>query len=471
MRLFDRLFQNQIQAAVRSRLAVIENENTFLIGTRSMSQSGRDRFSYDREEILSQSLEAWRVNPLARRIVELTTQYIIGGGLSINCEGDRESKFFDHFWNHRLNRLSTRVFEMADELTRTGNLFVLLSTDASGMSYLRIMPASHIEKIVSRPNDIEQPLRFIPKSGLENLNPDPIPAYDPLTDNNDQAVILHYTINRPAGAQWGESDLAPLLVWLSRYSNWLQDRARLNRFRNAFLYIVHAKFASEAQRKARQNALNASPPQPGSILVADENEEWKILSPRLESADAEKDGLALKKMISAGAGIPLHFLAEPESTTRTTAESAGGPTFRRYEQRQEYFLWLLQDLLGVVLSRRARVDRKLKPDTDFTITGSDISSRDNGALAQAACYMINVLRELKDRDLIANEELLRVIYRFFGESVDALAMLEKAKSQAVDQQGKLTPDTRSSGKNPGLKTLPLLDSDENETLPILKVKK
>ena len=120
---------------------------------------------------------------------------------------------------------------------------------------------------------------FIPKADIENLNPDPIPAYDPLTDSNDRAVILHYTINRPAGAQWGESDLAPLLVWLSRYSNWLQDRARLNRFRNAFLYIVQAKFASEAQRKARQNALNASPPKPGSILVADENETWKTISP------------------------------------------------------------------------------------------------------------------------------------------------------------------------------------------------
>ena len=301
MSIFSRLFKNQIDAALRQQLAVIENQDTFLVGTRSLSQSDRDRFSYDREEILSQSLEAWRVNPLARRIVELTTQYIVGGGLTVNCKGDPEAKFLDKFWNHRLNRMGTRVYEMADELTRTGNLFLMLSTDASGMTYLRVMPASHIENIISRPNDIEQPLLFKPKADIENLSPAPVPAYDPLTDANDQSVILHYTINRPAGAQWGESDLAPLLVWLSRYSNWLQDRARLNRFRNAFLYIVQAKFASEVQRKARQNALNASPPKPGSILVADENESWKILSPRLESADAEKDGLALKKMVAAGA--------------------------------------------------------------------------------------------------------------------------------------------------------------------------
>jgi len=470
MSIFDTLFKKQIDQAVRKQLAMVENSDTFLIGTRSMTEGDRDRFSYDREEILSQSLEAWRVNPLARRIVELTTQYIVGGGLSLNCKGEAENRFLDKFWHHRLNRLSTRVYEMADELTRTGNLFVLLSTDAAGMSYLRIMPASHIEKIIAAPNDIEQPLLFKPKADIANLDPAPISAYDPLTDSNEQTVILHYTINRPAGAQWGESDLAPLLVWLSRYSNWLQDRARLNRFRNAFLYIVQAKFASEAQRKARQTALNAAPPQPGSILVADENEEWKVLSPRLESADAEKDGLALKKMISAGAGIPLHFLAEPESATRTTAESAGGPTFRRYEQRQEYFLWLLQDILSVVLARRARVDHKLDPMVEFSITGSDISHRDNGSLAQAAYYMINVLSDMKDRNLIANDEFLRVIYRFFGESIDAADMLERAKQQMNEQQGKAPLKQVNPIGDPNTSTLPPIDDGLKDKTPIPKVK-
>ena len=471
MSIFDRFFKNQIGQAVRKQFAVIENADTFLIGTRSLSQSDRDRFSYDREEVLAQSLEAWRVNPLARRIVELTTQYIVGGGLSLNCKGELESKFLDQFWDHRLNRMSTRVYEMADELTRTGNLFIMVSTDQSGMSYLRVMPASHIEKIIARTNDIEQPLMFQPKADIENLSPEPIPAYDPLTDRNDEAVILHYTINRAAGAQWGESDLAPLLVWLSRYANWLQDRARLNRFRNAFLYVVQAKFASEAQRKARQNALNASPPKPGSLLVADENETWKVLSPRLESADAEKDGLALKKMISAGAGIPLHFLAEPESATRTTADAAGGPTFRRYEQRQEYFLWLLKDLLTVVLQRRARVDKKLDPRVEFTITGSDITSKDNGALAQAAYYMIKVLSDLKDRNLIANDEFLRVVYRFFGESVDAETMLKKAKSEIGEKQGKAPPwPDQSGGDSLDLK-LPPVDDGIKDKAPIPGVAK
>lgn len=457
MGIFDRFIQKQIDQAIRDHLAVVENENTFLIGTRPLSQSDRDRFSYDRGDILEDSLEAWRLNPLARRIVELTSQYVVGGGLTINCKDSAAAEFLGQFWSHRLNRMPVRVSEMCDELSRTGNLFVILTTDAAGMSYIRLMPASYIDEIAAKPNDVEQPLMFKLKADLENLSPEPIPAYDPNKDNPAKPVILQYAINRPAGAQWGEPDIAPLLVWLSRYSNWLQDRARLNRYRNAFLYIVQAKFASEAQRKQRQTALNANPPKPGSILVADENETWKVIHPRLDSSNAEKDGLALKKMISAGAGIPLHFLAEPESATRTTADAAGGPTFRRFEQRQQYFLWMMGDILRVVLSRRAKVDGKVNANAELSVTGADISSRDNLALSQAAYYMIEVLANLRDRSLVSNDEFLRVIYRFFGETVDAEEMLKRAKKDARKAQGKDNTVKDKSGRKPSKKAVYPLD--------------
>ena len=349
----------------------------------------------------------------------------------------------DEFWNHRLNHMPVRVAELCDELTRTGNLFLMLSTDEGGMSYFRVLPASEIEAIESKANDIEQPVAFKLKSSLEELDPKPVKAYDPLNDQNPDPVILHYTINRPAGAQWGEPDLAPLLRWLSRYSSWLEDRARLNRYRNAFVYVVSGKFTSEAQRKQRQTALNANPPAPGSILVTDENEKWTAIHPRLESGDAEKDGLALKKMIAAGAGMPLHFLAEPESSTRTTAEEAGGPTYRHFEQRQGHFVWMLSDILRAVLNRRAKIDKKILPDVELTVTGSDISSRDNTSLAQAAYYAINVLDDLRDRKLITNDEFLRLVYRFFGEAVDADDMLQKAAAEKNDQ-GKL-PEAKPLG--------------------------
>ena len=161
----------------------------------------------------------------------------------------------------------------------------------------------------------------------------------------------------------------------------------------------------------------------------DESETWEVLHPRLEADDANEDGLALKKMIAAGAGVPLHFLAEPESSTRTTAEAAGGPTFRRFEQRQQYFLWLVTDVLRVVTARRAQVDRRVDARAAIRVQGADISVRDNLAMAQAAASLAGCMTDLRDRRLIDDAELLRLVYRFAGEALDVEEMLARAARQ------------------------------------------
>ncbi|MEL7636404.1 MAG: hypothetical protein AAGU03_01440, partial [Anaerolineaceae bacterium] len=79
--LFQRTDINKEVSEVRSSLSLVEIENTLLVGSQSFSSQARDRDAYDRQEVLQDSLQAWRFNPLARRIVELTTQYATGGGL------------------------------------------------------------------------------------------------------------------------------------------------------------------------------------------------------------------------------------------------------------------------------------------------------------------------------------------------------------------------------------------------------
>ena len=462
MNIIDSLFRNQIDQAVRKQMAILESEANFMVGVRNMNQTDRDRLAPDRSEILEQALAAWRTNPLARRIVELTSQYCCGGGLSITSKNKKVGLFINEFWNHRLNNLNVRIFEMCDELTRSGNLFILFSSDPSGMSFIRVVPTSNVDEIIARANDIEQPVSFKMKQDIKTFDAQLFPAYDEQEDDLTKAVMVQYTINKPSGAQWGESDLAPILKWLARYSNWLEDRARLNRYRNAFLYTVSAKFASEVQRKARQQALNAEPPQPGSILVTDENEVWNVISPKLESRDAAEDGLALKKMIASGSGIPMHFLAEPESATRTTAEAAGGPTYRRFQERQDYFIWVIQDILTIALNRKGTIDGTLKKENKvnpyaITISGTDINTADNISLAMAAGNILTVLTTARDRQLIDDSEFLRLLYKFTGENIDIEEMLRR---------GKLAPSPLvGEGGGEGGNTLPGTDSPQFDGAP------
>jgi len=405
----------------------------------------RDRLPYDQQTILQEALEAWRSNPLARRIVGLTSQYVVGGGVRITCNHPDSKQFLKHWWEHELNQCALRIYEWCDELTRAGELFFLLSTDAAGMTYVRAIPAAQITAIETAENDLQQELAY--HQQLDGLGDEHIwAAYDSRSDSPDQSVMLHFAINRPPGAVRGESDLAPLLVWLNRYAIWLEDRARLNRYRNAFYFVVKSRFLSEAERATRQAVLNAVPPTPGSILVTDESEQWEVIHPRLESHEASTDGLSIKKMIAAGAGVPLHFLAEPESSTRSTAEAAGGPTFRHFEQRQLFFGEILRQLAVFAVRRRAMLDRRVDPEASIQVQTADLSARDNAALAIATQAASRTFFDLFDRGLINREELLRMVYRFAGEVQSQAAPDIDLDDPARQEVGSSGGGQRSSSK-------------------------
>jgi len=421
-----------VEAQVRQRLAVAENDNTFY-GNNNMSAWTRDRYDYDRQTIFAECLRAWRVNPIARWLVRITNAFVIGEGLSIEADHKATNKFLQEWWNHDLNDLDGNLTRWLDEQSRAGNLFFLFSADETGMSYVRAVPADLIKEIQHAENDVEQETFYIP----HDLNAPPWVAYNP-NDPDQTYFMVHIAVNRPVGTCWGEPDLATQLPWIGRFSAWLEDRARLNRFRNAFLYVWKKAWKSEDEKKKRAAELNAKPPPSGSHLLLDADEDIGVISPQLDSFDANMDGLALKKMISMG--LPLHYLAEPESATRTTAEAAGTPTFRNLAQIQTAYKRALTKLAKIAITVRKRTDNRVKPDAEITIKSPDITEKDNASLALAMNRTWPVAMDMYDRKLIDEKELMRIIFRMGGETFDNTKEINGLRKPLVQQPG--TPGTQ-----------------------------
>ena len=414
--IFKRLFSHQIGALQRA-FAITESEGTFKLGTRMWAEKYRDRADYSRDEVLEETLSAWRSNPLARRIVSLTTEYVFGDGFAVQCDPPATLEFLMKLWRHPLNRLDEQLPDACDELSRTGDLFPLLTTDSCGMSYIRFAPAESVAVIESAPNDIRQERRYLPPEAGTDPKTRSWSSYHYRPKN--KTVMLHYAINRPVGAQFGEPDLGPLVPWLARYAEWLENRARMNKFRTIFLYVIKGQFANAEERRARELEIMANPPKAGSVLVTDESEEWSILNSSLDAFDANADGLSLKKMIAAGAGIPLHYLAEPELSTRTTAEASGTPTFRHFEHRQKFFVQMVIDLLKICVQRGAAAGLPLDANAEIRINAPDVTEKDNAALALATNQITAAGWTLFNAGIIDSKEYVRLVYRFAGETEPA----------------------------------------------------
>jgi hypothetical protein len=287
-----------------------------------------------------------RSNPLAARLVAMTTDFVVGAGARVTGH-----PFALRFWHDPLNAIGRRVHRWCDELSRAGELFLVLSRNpVTRMSYVREVPASQIDILETDPDDLERTLRYHQCTDTPEGRWWPAEAAAEGGDEPEQ-VMLHYCLNRQVGEVRGRSDLAQVVTWLDRYDLWLEDRVRINRYKGAYLWHVRVQSPLPGQLEQRR-AQYSRVPQSGSIIVTDANEEWRAVQPQIGADDVEADGKAIRLMVAAGVGVPLHFLAEGESANRATAREMGTATYRHFQHRQRLFADILEDVVRAA-GRRA----------------------------------------------------------------------------------------------------------------------
>ncbi|MBN1318740.1 MAG: hypothetical protein JXA42_24885, partial [Anaerolineales bacterium] len=164
-------------------------------GWSSLTSAPNERSWSEIQELYDDALLAWRKNPIAKRIVDITTDFVVGDGITLDAPG-AIGRFIKAWWNHPKNQLDLRIPNLSDELTRAGDLYITLHrNDQDGLSYLRAIPKDRILRIQTAPNDWESELAYyeIQESGEQRewLSPaHPQAAGAP-------AVMIHYAVNRP----------------------------------------------------------------------------------------------------------------------------------------------------------------------------------------------------------------------------------------------------------------------------------
>ena len=403
------------------------------------SLTGRPH-DYDQSQIMelyADTLLAWRKNPIAWRIISITTDYVVGDSFQISSQNRTMSKLISKFWNHPKNRMDLRLPAMSDELARAGDLFVLLfRNDQDGTSYIRFVTKDRIVKIETAPNDWETEIAFYEQqqSGEPKkwLSPDHPKSID------QSAIMLHYAVNRPIGAIMGESDLITMIPWLQRYSRMLEDRVRLHWAVRAFLWIVTVP-SNKVKDKAEQYR---TPPESGSIIIKDDSETWDVATPTLRGADAAHDLRAVRGMIDAGSGYPPHWRGESGEANLATATAMQAPTERHLLRRQQYFTFILEDIIFQSYLRAREINRSAKIASKkyselFTVSVPDISRADNESLARSARDITTGIETLAEQFTGHSEtftkQALRMFFKFSGEPQTEdkiLRMYEEGQSHA-----------------------------------------
>ncbi|MDP2954223.1 MAG: hypothetical protein Q8O76_13020, partial [Chloroflexota bacterium] len=100
--LFGDVIVQQVQAAVK----VVDDKWWRQV---SGVAGPQDRPWYELVDEFADALEAWRTNPLAFRIVGLSTDYVVGNGITVSSEIGYLDDFIKAFWHHPKNRMPLRL--------------------------------------------------------------------------------------------------------------------------------------------------------------------------------------------------------------------------------------------------------------------------------------------------------------------------------------------------------------------------
>ncbi len=389
--------------------------------------------------------------------------------------------------------MDSRVDQLCTELAIYGEHYIRFFVNKyDGTVKIRFIDPSIIDQVDTDPDDIEKHLRYHRRP----IGPSPTQTMDPVANVLDRGAmgtaqksaqssigvstydptmmgewftagteVIQIKINAVSNAKRGKSDLATLLPWLRRYKDWLTDRVRINKYKGAFLWDVALKGA-DAKTVARKKMDYSYPPEPGTVLIHNEAEQWTAVQPQINANEAAEDGRQIKLMVAVGALLPEHYLSDGSVATRATAAEMGLPTLLKFQRRQR----ILNNALHLVLDRvieEARKAGKLSGsiDANYDLIFPEIDVADNQSMATAFASMVPALAGAKGQGWMSDETAMELMFKCLNEEIDVHDELARIAQMPSPTHEKPPESTAQTLHVPGQGNEPLYGVSTDERTP------
>jgi hypothetical protein len=409
------------------------------------SPSSKNATFVDYLDAHRKSWEAATFNPIAKRIVKIVPQFVLGRGVKGATNEPKHQAAWDDFFKR--NRMRSRCKQSLKELLIFGEIFWRFFDSKKGL-IVRSVDPSTIWDIVTDEDDIEAVKYYHQQYTRFDLSPLPgrMPIPSTLVIRQIPAdQIDHYKINSTSSEKRGRSELFPILGYLLRFKEFVNDRILLNKLRATFALDVSVE-GGPAEVNAAE-AQFAEPPGPAAVLVHNKAIEVEFKNASANANDAMTDADTILKVIAVGAGISENFLGVSRQQTRAGALINTEPDVKNFEDHQE----LIEEIL-VNTSDRVFSYEKLKPLTmEFTfpaIAQEDRSAKLRDiAFTEAMDYItkeraaVMAAREFQITDYNYEEEKQRIKVERGDEPVMA---------QGMQQMPKIASDPNAVPEPPGL---------------------
>ena len=452
-------------------------------GWSPVSQNGREIPAFTVEKARTNSVASYRVNPMARAIIETYIAFCVGDvGVGFMCSNAEVEDVVREFWEDPANDMAGQQELMLRDLLLMGELGLELMT-GENTGVVRISPilVSEITAVTLIKRNPMWPDQLWFQVGGEQLRaPLTVVRVSDESDLREGDVLWCRPWRALTSDVRSAPFMMPILDWLDSYDTVLSnliDRTSLSR------YLVW-----DVTIQGDQNAVNnfitsrggTSIPRSGTIEVHNESVTWEA---KTVSTGADEDNSANQSvltMVAGGTGLQKTWLAEPDGANRATSQSMAEPVRRRVASVQKVWLNYMRDLLRYVVDQAVAAgrlpstitsydektgqERKIKSSLAVNVTGPEIAASDSQITAQVLLNLSTGLQNLVNTGALtpkaaraaarkAWEDYAGVPYTSDLDEPDPQDQAEQAVSPDEHVDGQPVKPPGANGQNvPGLST-------------------
>lgn len=393
------------------------------IGFRSTGGAGvREVPQWTLEKQRTFSVAAYRINPMARAIIDTYTSFCIGdSGLSLNCSNPDVEAVANEFWTDPRNGLvNMQDLLLRDHMLMGESAWEMLVGDLTGITRYSPIASSRIVGVELLKGNPMWPGKIkVAHVGSDDIGLDVV-AIDDLTGLRTGQVQWWPSWKATIEDRRGTPFLGPILDWLDSYDDVLSnlvDRTALARYLVWDVTLEGADADDIKQFVADRGGMHI--PRSGSIEVHNDKVTWEPQTAPTGAAEDTEAGKAILTSVAAGVGLSKHWLAEADNSNRATSLTMAEPVRRRVGGVQNLWLGYMTELTRFAVDRAVAAGRlpRMVPATDtrtaaaseirasqaVQVTGPQIAAADAEVTATTLLALAQGLEILIEKGVLSQE--------------------------------------------------------------------
>lgn len=422
-------------------------------GWRKLSgDAGRDLSPLTQSRQLELAAYLWATNPLANRLIELPVAYLLAEGVGLKVPDEEAQAWLDAFWRDPINRMSMKLPKKVRELALYGEqCWPVFVNSITGHMRLGYLDPAQIEKVVTDPDNIEQPIGIVARTTRKGrtrryrvITGGPENVFTARTQEirktfNDGDCFF-FVVNDLSNATRGHSDLLPVIDWLDLYDQALYGEAERWDYLRSFIWDVTLKGATEETVKARAAEIDV--PTSGGVRVHNDAEEWAAVTPDIQAASGAENSRLFRNHILGGMSIPEHWYGGGGDVNRNTASSMDETTEKVMAMRQQVWRHILEMVGQYQVNMRLRCifgEDYDNTDPNYQVQAEfpEIATKDTTAYASALQQVIIGCGAAVTQGLLSQESAVAIVVFCAGRlgvTIDATEELARIRASGFSPE-------------------------------------